>query len=71
MNTTLEDVLAFIASASPSDLNDMADEMQEHGYEFECLECGCQIPEQRRALGGVTLCIDCQTVVEIHNKQYR
>ncbi len=39
--------------------------------EFECLEYGCQIPEQRRALGGVTLCIDCQTVVEIHNKQYR
>ena len=39
--------------------------------EFECLECGCQIPEQRRALGGVTLCIDCQTVVEIQNKQYR
>lgn len=39
MNTTLEDVLAFIASASPSDLSDMADEMQEQGYEFECLEC--------------------------------
>lgn len=39
MITTLEDVLAFIASASRSDLSGMADEMQERGYEFECLEC--------------------------------
>lgn len=39
MSITLEDVLAFIATASSSDLNDMADEMQEQGYEFECLEC--------------------------------
>jgi len=39
--------------------------------EFECLECGNEIPEQRRALGGVTLCIGCQTVVENENKLYR
>jgi phage/conjugal plasmid C-4 type zinc finger TraR family protein len=39
--------------------------------EVECLECGNEIPEQRRALGGVTLCIDCQTVVENENKLYR
>lgn len=39
MNTTIEDVLAFVASASLSDLSEIADKMQEQGYEFECLEC--------------------------------
>lgn len=39
MNTTFEDVLAFIATASSSDLSNIADEIQENGYEFECLEC--------------------------------
>ncbi len=39
--------------------------------EFECLHCGNEIPEQRRALGGVTLCIGCQTAVEMNNKLYR
>ena len=29
-----------------------------------CLECDSPIPEQRRRLGGVTHCIDCQTVQE-------
>ncbi len=32
--------------------------------EYECQECGNEIPERRRALGGVKLCIDCQIAVE-------
>ena len=39
--------------------------------EFECLHCGNEIPEQCRALGGVTLCIGCQSAVEMNNKLYR
>ena len=39
--------------------------------ESECQECGNDIPEQGRRLGGVTLCIDCQMMVEINNKQFR
>lgn len=39
MSITLEEVIAFIATASPSDLSDIADEIQEQGYEFECYEC--------------------------------
>lgn len=34
----------------------------------ECIECGEDIPEQRRRLGGVTRCIDCQNNVE--NRRY-
>lgn len=30
----------------------------------ECVECGEDIPERRRRLGGVTRCIDCQRVIE-------
>lgn len=30
----------------------------------ECIECGEDIPERRRRLGGVTRCIDCQSVIE-------
>lgn len=30
----------------------------------DCIECDTPIPEQRRRLGGVTHCIDCQTVKE-------
>lgn len=30
----------------------------------ECEECGEHIPLQRRKLGGVKLCIECQTVKE-------
>ena len=30
----------------------------------ECLECDEDIPERRRALGGVTHCIDCQNIIE-------
>lgn len=39
--------------------------------EFECEECGNEIPEQRRKLGGVTLCIDCQSVLEAKQKHHR
>lgn len=30
----------------------------------ECVECGEDIPERRRRLGGVTRSIDCQSVIE-------
>jgi len=30
----------------------------------ECVECGEDIPERRRRLGGVSRCIDCQSVIE-------
>lgn len=39
MSITLEDVLGFISSSSGSDLNTIADEMKESGFEYECLEC--------------------------------
>lgn len=32
--------------------------------ETECCSCGEVIPEQRRALGGVKYCIECQTALE-------
>ncbi|MOA42274.1 hypothetical protein D3C78_1643130 [compost metagenome] len=32
-----------------------------------CIDCGHEIPEQRRALGGVTRCVHCQTVFERGN----
>lgn len=35
---------------------------------LECAECGEEIPERRRRLGGVTRCIDCQTHLE--NRRY-
>lgn len=38
---------------------------------YECLECGSEIPEQRRALGNVTLCVGCQTALESNLKHYR
>ncbi|MGA6100900.1 TraR/DksA family transcriptional regulator [Psychrobacter pocilloporae] len=30
----------------------------------ECMECGEDIPAKRQAVGGVTLCVDCQSVFE-------
>lgn len=39
MNTTLEDVIGFIEAASSSDLSAIAEEIQDKGYEYECLEC--------------------------------
>ena len=38
---------------------------------FECEECHETIPEQRRKLGGVTLCITCQSVLEAKQKHLR
>ncbi len=31
---------------------------------FECKACGEDIPSKRRAIGGVTRCIDCQNHFE-------
>ncbi|WP_373866478.1 TraR/DksA C4-type zinc finger protein [Acinetobacter bereziniae] len=39
--------------------------------EHECIYCGNEIPQQRRALGNVKLCIDCQTAVESDSKHFR
>ncbi|MEB3835706.1 MULTISPECIES: TraR/DksA C4-type zinc finger protein [Acinetobacter] len=39
--------------------------------EHECMNCGNEIPERRRALGNVKLCIDCQTHIEASQKNYR
>lgn len=39
--------------------------------EHECMNCGNEIPERRRALGNVKLCIDCQTAVESDSKHFR
>lgn len=30
----------------------------------ECIDCDEDIPERRRRLGGVSRCIDCQSVIE-------
>jgi len=30
----------------------------------ECMECGEDIPRKRRAIGGVTRCVDCQNHFE-------
>ena len=38
---------------------------------FECEDCGGEIPAQRRALGGVTRCIQCQTNFEAKQKHLR
>lgn len=38
---------------------------------FECDECGAEIPAQRRAIGGVTHCIECQKKLEAKQKHYR
>ena len=37
----------------------------------ECEDCGAEIPEQRRKLGSVTLCISCQSVLEAKQKHLR
>ncbi len=38
---------------------------------YECEDCGAEIPEQRRKLGSVTLCISCQSVLEAKQKHLR
>lgn len=61
-----------------ADLADMAQQHMEamsalaprilHDYSasslHECEECGNDIPEGRRKLGGVRLCIECQRIKE-------
>lgn len=37
----------------------------------ECDECGDEIPESRRALGGVKFCVGCQSHLETRKKQFR
>ncbi len=39
--------------------------------EHECTHCGNEIPTQRRSLGNIKLCIDCQTAVESDSKHFR
>ena len=39
--------------------------------EIECIECGNDIPERRRKVGGILRCIDCQTAHDAKNKHYR
>ena len=39
--------------------------------EKECRSCGNDIPEQRRALGGVTYCVECQSALEKDLKHYK
>ena len=67
------------------DLVDMAEEFQAMSLQeklnaraqfstisaFECGDCGDEIPAQRRALGGVTRCIQCQTEFEAMQKHYK
>ena len=31
---------------------------------IDCQDCDKPIPEQRRALGGMTRCVPCQTLIE-------
>lgn len=38
---------------------------------YECEDCGAEIPEQRRKLGSVTLCISYQSVLEAKQKHLR
>ena len=38
---------------------------------IECESCGNAIPEQRRALGGVKFCIECQSAIENDLKHYK
>lgn len=36
----------------------------------ECEDCGVDIPKARQALGGVTRCMDCQTIYEKEQSRY-
>lgn len=33
-----------------------------------CLDCDDEIPERRRALGGITRCVDCQGIFEARGR---
>ena len=67
------------------DLVDMAEEFQAMNLQekinaraqftaysnHECEECGEEIPANRRAIGGVTHCVGCQTKIEAKQKHFR
>lgn len=67
------------------DLVDMAEEFRAHQLQqhinartqfetesaSECEKCDVEIPTQRRAIGGVTRCIQCQTEFEAQQKHFR
>ncbi|AUX87164.1 conjugal transfer protein TraR [Acinetobacter sp. ACNIH2] len=67
------------------DLVDMAEELRaqqmqeklnsraqfEGESRYGCAECGTEIPAQRRAIGGVTRCVQCQTHFEAQQKHFR
>ena len=36
--------------------------------ETHCADCDDEIPERRRALGGVTRCVDCQGIFEARGR---
>ena len=36
-----------------------------------CEDCDSEIPAARRAIGGVSRCIDCQTIHEAKQKHYK
>lgn len=33
-----------------------------------CVDCDDEIPERRRALGGITRCVDCQGIFEARGR---
>ncbi|HAF00398.1 MAG TPA: hypothetical protein DCG63_03800 [Methylophilaceae bacterium] len=38
---------------------------------LDCLQCGVEIPEKRRrAIPGIMVCVDCQTLNEKEDKRY-
>jgi len=39
--------------------------------ELDCEDCGAEIPVQRRALGSVTRCVQCQSNFEAKQKHFR
>lgn len=41
------------------------------GTPRHCIDCDDEIPQQRRALGGVTRCISCQQDHELRSSAYR
>ena len=63
--------MADLADMAQQDMEAMASLVQRIRHDYsassftECEECGNDIPEGRRKLGGVRLCIECQRVVEI------
>ena len=46
MSITFEEVSSFIATARPSVLQKIADELESEGFEFECLECETHVCEE-------------------------